>query len=64
MTTKIFQSSSMTKGHPGYPERSGQDVTVLRPLGEDEYYGVEVEAMYRIRFADGVETDAFESELV
>lgn len=60
--TKIFQSSQQSAGAPGYPERSGQPVEIVRELTGDE---VDVEAgpMFRIRFSDGLEADAFDDEL-
>lgn len=57
----IFQSSSLNAGHPGYLERSGETVEVVCSLPEPDCVDA---AMYRIRFLDGVETDAFEWELV
>jgi hypothetical protein len=65
---RIFRSSSAIVGGEGYPERSGQPVKVLRALAPgDEGYDtaalIEAGPMYRIQFADGVETDAFEQEL-
>lgn len=44
--------------------RSGQAVTILRKLTEDECDINEVGNMFRIRFDDGYETDAFEDELI
>lgn len=44
--------------------RSGQTVTVLRALTEDEADIADVGKMYRIRFEDGYETDAFADELM
>jgi hypothetical protein len=66
MTDTIFRSSSATEGAPGYRERSGQPVTVVRevdtevdPAAEEE----DVAPLYVIRFEDGVETEAFADEL-
>lgn len=42
---------------------SGQMVTVIRPLTEDEADIFDVGNMYKVRFADGYERDAFEDEL-
>ena len=50
-------------GDTSWNDRSGQVVEVLRPLTEDEADLFDVGPMYRIRFADGTETDAFEDEL-
>lgn len=44
-------------------ERSGQIVTVLRPLTEKEADLFETGPMYRIQFLDGTENDAFADEL-
>lgn len=63
MTNKVFRSSASDKGEPGYPERSGQKVKVLRPLTSEEIDIEEVGPMFRIRFADNVVTDAFADEL-
>lgn len=57
-------STSQIPGHPGYPERSGQAVVIIRPLKDGpEIDQAEVGPMYRIQFSDGVETDCFEDEL-
>lgn len=32
----IFRSTQQSSGAPGYPERSGQTVTIVRPLTKDE----------------------------
>ena len=42
---------------------SGQMVTIIRPLTEYEADIFDVGNMYKIRFADGYERDAFEDEL-
>lgn len=42
---------------------SGNKVVVLRELTADEYDIEEVGKMYKIRFENGFETDAFEDEL-
>jgi len=54
-------TTSLVEGYPGFLERSGEVVEVLWELheGVDE----EVGTMFRVRFDDGVETDAFEDEL-
>lgn len=44
--------------------RTGQTVVVLRELTEKEADITDVGRMFRIRFEDGFETDAFEDELV
>ena len=43
--------------------RSGQVVEVLRPLTEKEADLPDVGPMFRVRFQDGFECDAFEDEL-
>lgn len=62
----IFTSTQQALGEPGYPERSGQTVEVLEPLhmGDDnDDVDWESGPMFRIRFADGVETCAWDGEL-
>lgn len=60
MKTAIFD----THGHDTtWNERSGQMVTVLRPLTEEDADLELVGPMYRIQFGDGTITDAFENEL-
>lgn len=44
--------------------RSGQTVEVLRPLTDKEADLLETGPMYRVRFPDGYERDAFEDELL
>lgn len=44
-------------------ERSGEEVEVLRELTDKEAGLYDVGIMYKIRFADGYVTDAFEDEL-
>lgn len=61
---KTFKSTQQDPGFPGYPERSGQEVQILRCLTDDEIDIGEVGPMYRIRFSDGLETDVFEDELL
>ncbi len=43
-------------------ERTGQQVSVIRPLTLDEA-DAEAGRMFRVRFPDGHEADAFEEEL-
>ncbi len=43
---------------------NGTEVEVIRPLTEDEADISDVGNMYKVRFADGFETDAFEDELI
>jgi hypothetical protein len=62
--TKIFQSTQQSPGPDGYPERSGQPVTIVRALTAEEADLQDVGPMFRIRFADGLETDAFGDELL
>lgn len=42
---------------------NGQDYLIIRPLIEGKEYDAEVGKMYRIRFSDEFETDAFEDEI-
>ena len=42
---------------------NGTEVEIIRPLTEDEADIFDVGNMYRVRFEDGYETDAFEDEL-
>lgn len=58
---KVFNTHG---GDTSWNDRSGQVVEVLRPLTEDEADLFDVGPMFRIRFQDGTETDAFEDELM
>ena len=62
-TTATFASSQESPGSPGYPERNGQTVTVIRALTDKEADLEEVGPMFKIKFADGIVTDAFADEL-
>ena len=42
---------------------NGTEVEVIRPLTEDEADIFDVGNMYKVRFSDGYERDAFEDEL-
>ena len=42
---------------------NGTEVEVIRPLTEDEVDIADVGNMYKVRFYDGYERDAFEDEL-
>lgn len=57
---KVFNTHG---GDTSWNDRSGQIVEVHRPLTEEEADLFDVGPMYRIRFQDGTETDAFEDEL-
>ena len=50
-------------GDSGLNSRTGQKVVVLRELTEQEADIADVGKMFRIRFEDGYETDAFADEL-
>lgn len=66
MTQATFHPSAAVDGPPGYRERAGQTVTVLEevPAEQDPDAGAdEVGRLFRVRFEDGVETEAFEDEL-
>lgn len=58
--TAIFDTHG---GDSQLNERTGSKVLVIRPLTEAEADIADVGNMYRIRFDDGFETDAFEDEL-
>lgn len=57
---KVFDTHG---GDSKLNERSGQVVELVRPLTEKEADLAETGPMYRIRFPDGHETDAFDDEL-
>jgi hypothetical protein len=63
MKTMIFRSTSRDNGAPGHRDRSGSIVEVVRPLDASEHDNEEVGDMFRIRFNDGTEADAFADEL-
>ncbi|MFA9431012.1 hypothetical protein [Egicoccus sp. AB-alg2] len=66
MTQATFRPSAAVDGPPGYRERSGQLVTIVEevPAEHDPDAGDDdVATLYRVRFDDGVETEAFEDEL-
>ena len=60
-TKKIFDTHG---GDSQLNDRTGQIVTVIRPLTRTEADITDVGPMYKIRFEDGYETDAFEDELL
>lgn len=68
-TTSVWEFAGMKKifdTHGGDSElncRSGQTVDVIRLLTKEEADLNETGPMYRIRFLDGYETDAFADEL-
>ena len=66
MTQATFRPSAAVDGPPGYRERNGQLVTVLDEITVDQDPDAadeDVAPLYRVRFEDGVETEAFEDEL-
>ncbi|GGI08504.1 hypothetical protein [Egicoccus halophilus] len=66
MTQATFRSSAAVDGPPGYRERSGQLVTIVEEVRGDQDPDAgddDVATLYRVRFEDGVETEAFEDEL-
>lgn len=69
-STAVFHSTSVIEGHPGYPERSGQTVQVIREMRRSDRFpqGYEVDeevgSMFKIRFPDGTTASVFENELV
>jgi hypothetical protein len=66
VTEATFRSSSAVDGAPGYRERTGETVTILGEVAAeaDPDKTDDVAPLYRVRFPDGVETEAFEDELV
>lgn len=62
-TMMIFRSTGGGNGFPCYRERGGSPVAVLRPLEPGEHDAGETGDMFRVRFFDGAETDAFADEL-
>lgn len=67
MDEAIFRSQSAVDGAPGFRERSGETVSVVAEIREDDPQvpsDDDVARLYRIRFSDGVETEAFEDELI
>lgn len=65
MDRATFRSQSNVDGAPGYRERSGESVTIVEEVREDDpdADAEDVATIYRIRFEDGVETEAFADEL-
>lgn len=59
----VFSSTASREGAPGYTERSGESVVVVRQLKVPEEADYEVGPMYAVTFADGVEAQVFEDEL-
>lgn len=62
MARMIYTPDGALPGHPGYAERSGEAVEAT-PLDPARFDFDDVGPMFRIRFSDGVETDAFSDEL-
>ena len=50
-------------GDSGLNYRTGESCVIIRPVTQDEADIFDVGNMYRVRFSDGVERDAFEDEL-
>lgn len=44
-------------------DHNGEEVTVLEPLSPDLYNAEEVGPMFRVRFQDGSEAEAFADEV-
>jgi hypothetical protein len=57
-TMMIFRSTDTS-----YRDRSGTPVAIVRPLNDEEHDRDEVGDMFRVRFSDGAEADAFVDEL-
>jgi hypothetical protein len=62
-TKAVFVSTQSSPGPHGHPDKSGQVVAVLRECTPQEADLDETGMMYKIKFADGTETDAFADEL-
>ncbi|MFA9446768.1 hypothetical protein [Egicoccus sp. AB-alg6-2] len=61
-----FRPSAAVDGPPGYRERAGQLVTVVEEIKADQDPDADaddVATLFRVRFEDGIETEAFEDEL-
>ena len=58
----IYRPDGALPGAPGWAERTGE-VVEATPLDRPLFDFDDVGPMSRIRFADGVETDAFDDEL-
>jgi hypothetical protein len=66
MTQATFRPASATDGPPSYRERAGETVTVIDEVGveaDPDAESEDVAPMFRVRFEDGVETEAFADEL-
>ena len=59
-TKKVFDTHG---GDTQLNDRTGQTVTVIRPLTGKEADIADVGPMFKVRFEDGFVTDAFEDEL-
>lgn len=46
-----------------YQDRNGEDFEILRPCTKEDNIDIEVGVMYKIRFRDGVEIDAYPEEI-
>jgi hypothetical protein len=65
MKTALFTypNYGTPESYPELAKRSGQNVTVIRKLTFGKEMDEEVEPMYAIKFEDGLEHEAYESEL-
>jgi hypothetical protein len=59
----VFTTSGSRDGFPIEYWHDRQTCTVVRKLGHADFVDEEAEAMYRVRFEDGVEVDVFGDEL-
>lgn len=59
-TKKVFNAHG---GDTQLNDRTGQTVTVIRSLAEEEADIADVGRMFKVRFEDGYVTDVFEDEL-
>lgn len=58
-----MKSTFVSCGDSQWDSRTGETAEILHQLGPDKVDMVDVGPMFRIRFCDGVETDAFLHEL-
>lgn len=63
MSKHTFVSSTLTGDPAGRPEKSGEEVFLVRALRVPEEVDVEVGPMYLCRFDDGSTVQAFGDEL-
>lgn len=64
MIKAIFNYSGSEDMFPELFSRSGQEVTILRALTQEEADINDIGPMYKIQFKDGVVHEAFQDELI